>query len=138
MLPEVFRRNGFDDFFENPFGMLSHAQLPVMKTDVREDENSYELKIDLPGIQRENVKAELHDGQLTISATTGQSHDEKDENGKYLRRERFNGSYSRSFYVGKGVTEADIKAKFADGVLKLDIPKKDASAPERKYIAIES
>ncbi len=135
-IPEVLRRSSFDDFFEHPFGMPT--QLPAMKTDVRENENGYELKIDLPGIQRENVRAELHNGQLTISATTAQSNDEKDENGKYIRRERFSGSYSRSFYVGEGVTQEDIKAKFADGVLRLDIPKKEAAAPEKKYIAIES
>lgn len=135
-IPEVLRRSGFDDFFDHPFGMP--AQIPAMKTDVRESENGYELKIDLPGIQRENVRAELHDGHLTVSATTGQSHEEKDENGKYIRRERFSGSYSRSFYVGEGVTEEDIKAKFADGVLRLEIPKKEKAVPERKCIAIES
>lgn len=136
LIPEVLRRSGFDDFFEHPFGMP--AQIPAMKTDVRESENGYELKIDLPGIQRENVRAELHNGHLTISATTAQNHDEKDENGRYIRRERFSGSYSRSFYVGEGVTEEDIKAKFTDGVLRLDIPKKERTAPEKKCIAIES
>lgn len=136
-VPEVFRRNGFDDFFDAPFGM-GHPSAQVMKTDVKETENGYELAIDLPGIPKEQVRAELHDGYLTVSAETSQNNDEQDENGTYIRRERFTGSYSRSFYVGKNVTEADIRAKFADGVLRLDIPKKEPAAPEKKYIAIES
>lgn len=136
-VPEVFRRNGFDDFFDAPFGM-GRPSAQVMKTDVKETENGYELAIDLPGIPKEQVRAELHDGYLTVSAETSQNNDEQDENGTYIRRERFTGSYSRSFYVGKNVTEADIRAKFADGVLRLDIPKKEPAAPEKKYIAIES
>ena len=116
---------------------MPHPPVPAMKTDVKETENGYELAIYLPGVQKENMLAELHDGYLTVSATTTQNNDEKDANGKYIRRERYLGSFSRSYYVGEGVTEQDIHAKFADGVLKLDIPKKEASTPAKKYIAIE-
>ena len=146
LFPEVFGRcnfDPFDDFFDRPLprrmppynGMSPMAQ--VMKTDVKETETGYELAVDLPGIKKENVKAELNDGYLTISAETEQNNDQQDENGKYIRRERYTGSYSRSFFVGKDITEADIKAKFTDGVLRLDIPKKEPSAPEKKYIAIQ-
>lgn len=95
--------------------------------------------MNLPGIKKENVKAELKDGYLTINAITNSENDEKDSSGKYIRRERFMGSCSRSFYVGEEVTEEDIKAKFEDGTLKLQIPKKEEKAVEddRKYIAIE-
>ena len=135
-VPEVFRRNGFDDFFDAPFGM-AHPAAQAMKTDVKETETGYELVIDLPGIPKDQVRAELHDGYLTVSAETAQDHEEKDTNGRYIRRERYSGSYSRSFFVGEGVTESDIHAKFADGVLQIDVPKKDPAVPEKKYIAIE-
>ena len=136
LVPDVFRRNGFEDFFEDPF-RIAHTSVPAMKTDVKETANGYELAIDLPGVQKDNVQAELHDGYLTVTASTTQNNDEQDENGRYIRRERFSGSYSRSFYVGDAVTESDIRAKFNDGVLRLDIPKKEPSAPQRNYIAIE-
>lgn len=111
-----------------------------MKTDVRESDTGYELDISLPGYKKEDVKAELKDGYLTINASTSLDKDEKDEKtGKYIRRERYSGSCSRSFYVGKNMTEEDIKAKFEDGVLKLSVPKKDAkpAIEEKKYIAID-
>ena len=110
----------------------------VMKTDIKENENGYELDIDLPGYKKENVKAELKDGYLTISASNDSSTEEKDEKGKYIRKERYTGSVSRSFYVGKYVTEEDIHAKFENGILKLSVPKVDAPKVEQnKYIAIE-
>ena len=136
LVPSVFGRNFFDDFFENPFSM---APTNAMKTDVRENDKCFTLSIDLPGIRKEDVKAELHNGYLTVSACTAQENDNKDDKGAYIRRERFSGTYSRSFYVGEGVTEEDIHAKFADGVLHLDVPKKEAQTVDtRKYIAIES
>lgn len=134
-VPEIFRRTGLDDFFEHPFTMPV-SQVNPMKTDVKETETGYELAIDLPGIKKEDVKAEVHDGCLTISASTTQNHDQQDENGNYIRRERFSGSYSRSFYVGDAITEEDIQAKFTDGVLNLAIPKKQSVTPEKKYIPI--
>lgn len=139
-VPEMFRRNGFDDFFDRPFEENRAPYRPPMhpmKTDVKETETSYELLVDLPGVKKEDLKVELNDGCLTISAETAQNNDVQDENGKYIRRERFSGTYSRSFYVDKSVTENDIKAKFADGVLTLEIPKKEPTVPEKKYIPIE-
>ena len=110
-----------------------------MKTDIKETDTAYELAIDLPGVKKEDVKAELKDGYLNIGVSSSKSNDEKDEKGNYIRRERYTGSYSRSFYVGDGVTQDEVKAKFDNGVLKLTIPKKEA-APEvetNHYIAIE-
>ena len=114
-------------------------QSDLMKTDVKETDKDYKLSVDLPGVKKDDLKAELKDGYLTISATVNQNNDEKDEEGRYIRRERFSGSFNRSFYVGENVSEEDIKAKFENGTLMLTVPKKE-SAPqveEKKYIAIE-
>ena len=107
------------------------------RQDIKEHDNCYDLMIDLPGVKKEDIKAELNDGYLTVSAENNTSKDEKDDNGKYICRERYSGSYSRSFYVGDAVTEQDISAKFENGTLKLTVPKKE-SLPEKqnKYIAI--
>ena len=138
-VPDMFRRNVFDDFFDFPAAPVRTQTASVMKTDVKETENGYELDVDLPGIKKEDVKVKLDDGYLTISASTSDSKDEKDKKGNYSRRERFSGSYSRSFYVGDAVTENDIKAKFENGVLTLGIPKPESlPKPEKtRYIAIE-
>ncbi len=125
MLSQVFGRDLFDDFFGAPFPG-ERRQTGLMRCDVKELESGYELAIDLPGVKREDVKAELKDGCLTISATTGYEDGEKDAQGRYIRRERYSGSFQRSFYVGEDVTPEDIQASFADGVLKLTVPKKDA------------
>ena len=111
----------------------------LMNTDVKDLGNAYEIAMDLPGFKKEDVQAELKDGYLTINATTNTSNDTKDDEGRFIRRERYSGSCSRSFYVGKQVTEADIKARFEDGVLKLDIPKMEAkpAVEDKHYIAIE-
>ena len=112
----------------------------AMKTDVKETDAGYELDIDLPGYKKEDVKAELKDGYMTISAEKKSEDGEKDEkSGKYLRRERYYGSCSRSFYVGEDMTEEDIKAKFEDGILKISVPKKDPqpAVEQTKTIAIE-
>ena len=143
MMPSIFGENLFDDFwdgFTKPFagfGGLAN-QTTAMKTDVKELDNSYELDIDLPGFKKEDVKAELKDGYLTVSATHGNQNDEKDENGKYIRRERYFGSASRSFYVGDQVKQEDIKAKFENGILKLSVPKPEKleGVEQQKYIAI--
>ena len=109
-----------------------------MKTDIRETDNGYEVDIDLPGFKKEEINAKLENGYLTISAAKGLDKDEKDENGKYIRRERYAGSMSRSFYVGEDVTQEDVHAKYEDGILRLQVPKKDAPAVEKSdYIAIE-
>lgn len=110
-----------------------------MKTDIRESDTGYELDIDLPGYKKENVKAELKNGYLTINAESRQDNDQKDETGKYIRRERYYGTCSRSFYVGEDVLQEDIKAKFEDGILKVAIPKKETkpAIEQSKYIPIE-
>ena len=141
MMPSIFGENLFDDFFTGfakPFSSVSN-QTVAMKTDVKELDNSFELDIDLPGVKKEDVKAELTDGYLTISATHGTQTEDKDNNGKYIRRERYFGSASRSFYVGDQIKQEDIKARFENGILKLSIPKVDEqNAVEQKhYIAIE-
>ena len=110
----------------------------VMKTDVKETDTGYEVDIDLPGFKKDEINAQLDNGYLTISAAKGLDKDEKDKKGKYIRKERYAGAMSRSFYVGEGVTQEDIKAKYEDGILRLSVPKKEAKAVEnKKYIAIE-
>lgn len=141
LMPSIFRENLLDDFFGYPFRGHSYSSNvnEMMKTDVKEIEEGYEMTMNLPGIKKENVKAELKDGYLTISASSNSDSDEKDKDGKYIRRERYYGSCSRSFYVGESVKQEDIKAKFEDGTLKLVIPKQEEKQPveEKNYIAIE-
>ena len=109
-----------------------------MKTDVRETDGTYELDIDLPGFKKDEINAEIRDGYLTVSAAKGLDKDQSDKDGRYIRRERYAGQCSRSFYVGEGVTEQDISAKFEDGILRLSIPKKtQPQLPETRRIAIE-
>ncbi len=147
MLPSIFGENLFDDMFRDfasfdPFSASDalygkHARA-LMKTDVRETDNSYELDIDLPGFKKDELQLRLQDGYLTVSAAKGLDKDKKDKEGHYIRRERYAGQCSRSFYVGENITEEDVHAKFEDGILRLSIPKKDApKLPERRVIAIE-
>lgn len=139
LMPSIFSENLLDDFFGYPFGRFQYEKSELMKSDIRETNQGYEVTMNLPGVKKENVKAELKDGRLTVNAVTNKSEDEKDEAGRYIRRERYSGSCSRSFYVGDAVTEEDIKARFEDGTLKLFIPKKEAApaVEKKKYIAIE-
>ena len=111
----------------------------IMKTDVRETENTYELDIDLPGFQKDQVSVKLEDGYLTINATKNVDKDQKDKKGQYIRKERYAGACSRSFYVGEDVEQADIKAEFKHGILTLFVPKKEAkpAVEQKKTIAIE-
>lgn len=136
-MPSVFRTNNiFDDFFGAP---IASSESRMMKTDIVEKDGGYELTIDMPGVKKENVKAELNDGYLTVSTNSDYSNEEKNEEGKYIRRERYSGSFSRSFYVGSALKQEDIKAKFEDGTLKLCVPKKEA-LPENetsRFISIE-
>ena len=165
LMPSIFGENLFDDFMDDfyrpagrggrfsrpegtkpehpekarrPFGFAAPT-VSMMKTDIKEHDGGFELEIDLPGYKKEDVKAELKDGYLTVTASRNDSNEEKDENGKYIRRERFVGTCSRSFYVGEAVTEEDIKGKFENGILKIDVPKKEIEpkAEEKKYISIE-
>lgn len=140
LMPSIFRENFMDDFFGFPeryFGRSFNTNR-MMQTDVAETDDGYEVTMDLPGFKKEDVKAELKDGYLTITANTNTNNDEKDKNGRYIRRERYSGTCSRSFYVGENVTQEDIKARFENGTLKLDIPKKEKpKVEESKRISIE-
>ena len=148
MLPSIFRDNLFDDMFDfddfdKEFNRMmrplygKHAQ-NMMKTDVRETDNSYEMDIDLPGFKKDEIKVELDNGYLSISAAKGLDKDEEKKDGKYIRRERYAGAMNRTFYVGDNLTQQDIQAKFEDGILKISVPKKDVQQIEQnKYIAIE-
>ncbi len=142
-MPSIFGESLFDDFFRDLDGSFAAKPLygkrakNLMKTDIRETEQGYELMIDLPGYKKEDLKLELKDGYLSISAEKHTESEKKDENGKMIRQERYSGSVQRGFFVGDGVREEDIRAKFEDGVLKLDIPKKEVKAlPEHRYIEI--
>ncbi len=139
LMPSIFGENLFDGFaFPTANWNYAKNTANVMKTDIKENDKGYELDVDLPGYKKEDVKAELKDGYLTISASNDNTKEEKDEDGKYIRKERYTGSVSRSFYVGKYVTEEDIHAKFENGILKLSVPKVDApKVEENKYISIE-
>ena len=149
LMPSIFGENLFDDswmdfpfdkeFFNKKSPLYGKNAKNMMKTDVRETDDSYEVDMDLPGFNKDEVKVQLADGYLTIEAAKGLDKDEKDKkSGKYIRRERYAGSMSRSYYVGKGVTEEDIHAKYENGILTLQIPK-DEKKPvdEKKYISIE-
>lgn len=138
LTPYVFARSMFDEVFDSAFSSRSIGGM--MSTDIKESNEGYELIIDLPGVSRENMSAELKDGHLIISATVGQKNDSETEtSGKYLRRERFVGSFKRSFYVGNQVRQEDIHAKYEEGVLHLFIPKVIATPQieQKNYIPIE-
>ena len=145
LMPSIFGENLFDEFFNDftrPSKQLMRYSTPtssVMRTDIKETANGFELDIDLPGFKKSDVQAELKEGYLTISASSSRDNGEKDKDGKYIRRERYYGSCSRSFYVGDAVTQEDIKARFEDGILKVSVPKKEVKpeVEESKFIAIE-
>lgn len=156
MTPSIFGENLFDNFFDDFFDFptfddkaIQEAQrklygrhaVNMMKTDVQEHDDHYEVDIDLPGFKKEELSLELKDGYLVISAAKGLDKDEKEkETGRFVRRERYAGSMSRSFYVGDDVKQEDIRARYESGVLKLSIPKVEAKKPEveeKKYISIE-
>ncbi|MEA4922323.1 MAG: Hsp20/alpha crystallin family protein [Eubacteriaceae bacterium] len=142
LMPKVWNDNFFDDWmggFPAVTNYFGKQDTEMMKTDVKETDNGYDVEIDLPGFKKDDVNAELSDGYLTVTANRTSENDEKDKDGKYIRRERYQGSCSRSYYVGDGVTEDDIKAKFENGILKMEIPKKDQKEidEQKKLIAIE-
>lgn len=144
MLPSIYSENLFDDFFSDPFDMVMPRSFNalygkhgknLMKTDVRETEDTYELDIDLPGFKKDEVSIDLKDGYLTISAAKGLDKDEEDKKGKYIRQERYAGACSRSFYVGKGVEPEEIGAKFENGILEISVPK-ETKKPEVKSTSV--
>ena len=147
MLPGIFGENLFDEFFADPFGLARGSEVSdhlygknaknLMKTDIREKDNSYELDIDLPGFKKDELNIDLSNGYLTIQASKGLDKDEQDKDGRYIRRERYAGSMSRSFYVGD-VKPEEVSAKFEDGILRLDLPKAgQRRLPENNRICIE-
>ena len=147
MMPSIFGENLFDNFM-NDFTFPSFPNVDkalygkhaknLMKTDVKDTENGYEVDMDLPGFKKDEIQIELKDGVLIVSAAKGLDKDEKDKKGNYIRRERFAGSMSRSFYVGKHVREEDVHPKYANGILSFSIPKEDKVIEEKKHmISIE-
>jgi HSP20 family protein len=143
LMPSIFGENLFDDWMDFSFPDISknlygkHAK-NMMKTDVKETDQGYEVAIDLPGFKKDEISVQLNNGYLTIGAAKGLDKDTKDKDDRYIRRERYAGSMSRSFYVGENVTEKDIHAKYEDGILTLDLPKEDKRAIENNHtIAIE-
>ena len=146
MLPSIFGENLFDEFFGNAFDdymkdtqrvLYGKHSKNLMKTDVKETDESYEVDIDLPGFQKDEVSLDLKNGYLTVSAAKGLDKDEEDKKGRYIRQERYAGSCSRSFYVGD-IRPEDIKAKYEAGVLRLSVPKENTrKLPENSRILIE-
>ena len=137
LMPSIFGENLFnDDWMDFSFPDVDKALYGkhaknVMKTDVKETDNSYEVDIDLPGFKKDEIEAKLENGYLTISAAKGLDKEEKDEkDGKYIRKERYSGAMSRSFYVGDELKQEDIKAKYQDGILKLSVPKEEPKKVE--------
>ena len=150
LMPRIFGESLFDDlmdfrfpteeeFFGKRNPLFGKHGKNLMKTDIREKDESYELDIDLPGFKKDEVKAKLENGFLTISAEKGLDRDQKDNEGRFIRQERYAGAMSRSFYVGDSVKQEDIAAKFEDGILRLSVPKQEMKKLENKdqYIAIE-
>ena len=143
-MPTIFGERLFDNFMDD-FGFPSVDRIAaskntsnLMRTDIKENEEGFELEVELPGYKKDDVKVHLKDGYLTVSASKQENNDVKDDNGKYLRRERYSGSMSRRYYVGDQIQQDDIKAKFEDGILKLTIPKEEPKKVEEpKFITIE-
>ena len=148
MIPIIFGENLFDDFM-NDFAFPAFQDVDkalygkhaknLMKTDVKDTKDGYEVDIDLPGFKKDEIKIQLNNGTLTVSAAKGLDKDEEDKEKKYVRRERYAGAMSRSFYVGDHVTEEDVHPKYENGILSFTIPKKEQKAVEQKdkFIAIE-
>ena len=147
MLPSIFGENLFDDMFDDAFSLMpsfgtrdplygKHAK-NLMKTDVRETDTGYEIDVDLPGFKKDEVQVQVNNGYLTISAAKGLDKDEQDHKGRYIRRERYAGQCSRSFYVGSGIQPQDVRAKYEDGILKISLPKQEKKElPKSTTIAI--
>ena len=143
LMPSIIGDSFLYDFFgypERTYAAPKQTQMNgFMQADVAESEDAYTVEMNLPGVKKENVKIELKDGYLIVNASTKREVTEEDKKTKYIRKERYSGSGSRTFYVGKDLTQEDIKAKFEDGVLKLTVPKieKKPEEPKSKYITIE-
>ena len=137
LVPSIFANSVFDDFFDFPYvndkkaerKLYGHNAANLMKTDIQEYDDGYQLEIDLPGFKKDEIHIELKNGYLTISAAKGLDKDEKAPEGKYIRQERYTGACSRSFYVGTDLQPKDVNAKFTDGILELTFPKE---APKKE------
>lgn len=137
MIPR--RKNEFDllgEMFEDPF--FTEHESKIMKTDIKEKKDKYLIDVELPGYEKENIKIDVEDGYLTVHAEIDSNKEEKEE-GKFVRRERYVGSCSRSFYVGTEIQAEDIRASFKNGMLKIEVPKKEEKKelPEKRYIQID-
>jgi HSP20 family molecular chaperone IbpA len=132
-------RDMFDEDFDDELTPFFHGNEGIMKTDVEEQDNKYIMKVDVPGLKKEDIRLALKDGNLVISAARNENREEKDKEGHIIRQERYAGTYSRSFYVGKDVKEEDIRASLKDGVLRIEVPKKEEKpeVADRHYIEIE-
>lgn len=145
-VPAILGENLFDKWMEGAFSgfadlnrqLYGGSAKSMMKTDVKEIEGGYQVAVEMPGFDKSEISVELDKGYLTITASKDLNKDEQDENDKYIRRERYMGTMQRSFYVGESVQQEDIKARYENGVLKLEIPKEDVQKiQQNKYIAIE-
>ena len=133
LMPKIFDDDFFrDDFFDRKDRM----NFNLMKTDIREDDKSYLLEVDLPGYSKDDIKIDITDGYLTINAKVEKENNEDNKN--YVRRERFTGEVSRSFYVGENIREDEVKASFKNGILTLEVPKLslEDKKKDKKYIEI--
>ena len=148
LAPSIFEENFMDDLFGFPYmrefdnmekKLYGRKASRMMKTDIREKDDNYEVAIDLPGFKKEEIEVELNDGYITISASKGLDKDANDKKGRLIRQERYAGAMQRSFYVGENIEKEDVEATYRHGVLTLTIPKKaaDKKIPEKNLIAIE-
>ena len=150
MLPDIFRRQENLDLFDPFKSLMSEFDRnflgsglmagfgKMMKTDIHEEDGQYQFSIELPGFSKDQIEISLEDGELLVKADKVDTREDKDKKGQIIHQERYSGSVSRSFYVGKGVSQDDIKAKYEDGILKITVPKeKEPEPPERKLIGIE-
>lgn len=137
MVPRTRSFDLFDSFFQDPFFTSKESKFDVMKTDIREKDNNYILDIDLPGVKKEDISIDLKDGYLTVNAKTSLANEDFGKNGTYLRRERYEGSFSRSFYAGENADEKTIMAEFKNGTLTISFPKDpEPKIEEKKTIKI--
>lgn len=138
-MPSLLKRGFVDNVFDDDFFMDFRNKNLMGKTDIKELKDNYLLEVELPGFAKENIKAEINNGYLIINASHNDNKEEKNSEGKYIRKERYSGQCVRSFYVGNHITQEDIKAKFENGILSLEIPKKESEEKieHKKYIQIE-
>ena len=138
-MPSILKKGFMDNVFDDDFFMDFKNEKAIGKTDIKELKDNYLLEIELPGFAKEDIKDEVNNGYLVVTAEHNNNKEEKDEKGRYIRKERYSGQCMRSFYVGSELKEEDIKAKFENGILKLEVPKKEfeKKVEQKKYIQIE-